>query len=393
MALPYFGAPGQVGEEIHVLIYGGLKSCTNNWVLWDSMSYSGSYNAYTTYPFFGHIDDPFNPTYDISFGMPPLVNLPSGGRVTYTNDNLFNKYWRKYIEQITNKDSRIVTANFRLRPIDWYNISFDKLYQFQGQNFILLRVDDYDPEGTETTQMVFMRDVKPVAFVASTGTKGRGYDNTDGYSDRFPGDNVPIDKQNIAPAGQRPVKGSIIKGFDNKSNSDATFLLGAGSLITADMSAIFGSYRTQVTGERVISILEDDEARTQGGLYIQGAEVEFTAPANGYVLTYNAAADKWYGQSPGAGSFSPVINLITTSDTVTETSGFVVYDCNGAAITLTMSSAVGNTGIFVIKNSSTTQTLVVAAAGAETIDGTASINIAPEDSVMVYSDGTNLEIF
>lgn len=294
MVFPFMNATGQNGDEIHLLIYGGLKNTgMRPWTLFDSSPIGPTSTQFTTYPFFGHLDDPLNPTVDLSFGMPPIINLPSAGRVTYTNNNLFNRYWRKYITQITDKDSRQVQGWFRIRPVDWYSLTFDKIYQFSGQNFRLLRVDDYNPENNDPVKLTFLRCIEPVAFSASTGSKGRGYDNTDGYGDRFPQDSIPKDKLNTLRPGDKPLKLKMVQGYGNSMLTDQGFIMGNNNAMGFGSGFILMGDGVTAQGERVISLLEDNETREGPGLFAQGTELQFAAPSSKLPLRYNSDTDTW----------------------------------------------------------------------------------------------------
>lgn len=58
------------------------------------------------------------------------------------------------------------------------------------------------------------------------------------------------------------------------------------------------------------------------------------------------------------------------------------------AHTISLPAASGNTNLYTIKNNHSAA-ITIDTVGAETIDGTASIQVAPEDSVCIISDGTN----
>lgn len=64
-----------------------------------------------------------------------------------------------------------------------------------------------------------------------------------------------------------------------------------------------------------------------------------------------------------------------------------VYLVAGAH-TLSLPAAASNTNRYTIKNNHTAA-ITIDTAGAENIEGAASIQIAPEDSVDIISDGTN----
>lgn len=67
-----------------------------------------------------------------------------------------------------------------------------------------------------------------------------------------------------------------------------------------------------------------------------------------------------------------------------------IYIINGAH-TISLPAASGNTNRYTFKNNHSAN-VTVDTLGAETIDGSASISLAPEESVGIMSDGTNFNI-
>jgi len=74
----------------------------------------------TTYPYAGHFDDPYTPTYDLSLGQSYLyyTNTP-------TNNNLFELYWRSTMDELSNINSRLVKCNLKLNEYDISKLKFN----------------------------------------------------------------------------------------------------------------------------------------------------------------------------------------------------------------------------------------------------------------------------
>ena len=71
------------------------------------------------------------PTIDINFGLPREIYYDNTyGSITVTNNNLYNTYHRKELEQLTDKDSKIFKGYFLLNPTDIANLSFRPSYFF-----------------------------------------------------------------------------------------------------------------------------------------------------------------------------------------------------------------------------------------------------------------------
>jgi hypothetical protein len=149
--------------NIRLLYYGGLKTC-NSYTI-DSQTL-----PYVSYPYAGHLDDPYNSTFDINFGVPSKIyyGAVGGGTISYTANNLFHTYYENYINDIANKDSKIVRAYFRLRPLDVAQIDFSYLYYFMGQYFRLNRMIDHEVGGEGLTQCEFIK--APLGQTEGTAT-------------------------------------------------------------------------------------------------------------------------------------------------------------------------------------------------------------------------------
>ena len=153
-----------------------LKESTNLRILYfelkntvDSWQYTGSISGTTTettYPYAGHVDEPLLPTVDLSFGVPQQIYYLA---TVYGNNTLYNKYYKKYIEEITNKDSKIITAYFYLTPLDIYLLDFRNQFFVDGNLLRLNKVYDYNPLSNELTKCEFLRIKEANPFVSQTG--------------------------------------------------------------------------------------------------------------------------------------------------------------------------------------------------------------------------------
>lgn len=170
------------------ILYWSGKVGSDDWLLCDGYKLfqgpTGVSVITDGYPHAGHLDDPFTPSLDLSFGMPVYVNLPAG--VTYTNNNLFNAYWKKYLSEITDRNSRIVKARVYVTPADWAKWSFRDLYFFGGQYFRLNKISDYQVGEAELTECEFLKIKNANVFTPQTKAAGSGYDIKDDNNDRFP---------------------------------------------------------------------------------------------------------------------------------------------------------------------------------------------------------------
>jgi hypothetical protein len=112
--------------------------------LWNITTDAGAtvLNTLTKYGYAGHLDDPDIPTNDLNFGAPKeLFFVLTAGSLS---DNQFNKYWSGYMREITDKDSKLVTAWFKLDTKDILSLDFSKYIYVDGVAFRLNAIKDYD---------------------------------------------------------------------------------------------------------------------------------------------------------------------------------------------------------------------------------------------------------
>ncbi len=138
-----------------LLYWGGLLDTNFTWYL------NSTTTARTTYPYAGHLDDPFDPNFDLNWGVTKMLfyDFSSGGRVDlkFTDKNCFNIYWKDYINQIANKDSKLLEIYMVLDSYRYDTLSFRKQYFIEGVYWRLLEVQDFNPLSPKTTKCLFIQ--------------------------------------------------------------------------------------------------------------------------------------------------------------------------------------------------------------------------------------------
>ena len=117
----------------------------------------------STYPYAGHYDDPYTPTLDIHYGE---VTYEYYGILlnSLTNNNLFNTYWRNYINQITN--GKLITSNFLLKETD-INFIKDNLNArifIKDSYYVINKITDYKPLESGLTKVELLQIDKGTTF-------------------------------------------------------------------------------------------------------------------------------------------------------------------------------------------------------------------------------------
>jgi len=249
-------------HNIRILYYGGLKACSQTWNhIHNSIGfpYNPITDVYSTYPYAGHFDDPYNATLDINFGLVKEVyyddNLQT---ITVTNSNLVNVYHSKYLGEITDEDSRIVHAYVHLTPATYMNFTFDKLYYFDNAYFRLQRIVGYNPTSEETTLCEFL---KLTAVPDLIGTPVVGTGGTEPISPTGGGGGVIFQED-------RPAKGvqSKMQADGNNIVTKSATVMGSGNFIwTGSKQVEINGYGNVVeTGAKNIKIQGDNNVITAG---------------------------------------------------------------------------------------------------------------------------------
>ena len=166
------GIPTPKTGNIRILYYGGVKTTQ---FPYNYMTSSGTTYTQSSYAYAGHLDSVSAPTFDLSFGMPIEVYYTA---TAYTDGNLFNRYWRKMINEITDKDSKIIRGYFHLNAIDILRLDFRDVYYFERDYYRLNKIIDYNPAEVKPTLCEFIKIKDAPSFTFSTGTITGGTTDT-----------------------------------------------------------------------------------------------------------------------------------------------------------------------------------------------------------------------
>jgi hypothetical protein len=111
---------------------------------WNVLSADGTttLDSLTDYGYAGHLDDPSIPDNDLNFGA--LNELFFSLSAGFLNKTQFNLYWSAYMAEITDKNSKLLTAKFYLTPKDIFDLSFARYVIVDGVLFRLNKISDYN---------------------------------------------------------------------------------------------------------------------------------------------------------------------------------------------------------------------------------------------------------
>ena len=350
----------QTTSNIRYLIYDGLKATSSTW------THQG--DVLLEYPFTGHFDDPFNATVDVNFGLPYEIYYDSTYYpITITNDNLYNEFHKKQIDEITDKDSKIVKGKFYLTPNDVSTLSFRNQYFFNNAYHRLLKVDNYNPSEVALTGCEFLKLKTKDKYTIGTVV-------VDGGINALIGDEtVPL----ISRYTSNPNNG-------NSYNTRTSSVQGSNNLIdrNAKNIDIIGDNNIVSSDTKNVTIQGDNnviESNLQNISLINTSNVTVTQSNTTYIN----------GEVRGSGSVT-TITATTTADELIST-----YLCDTTSANITVFLPDNNTigKIWHFKKIAAGNTLQIRVNAPNSIDGVLTQNITTlNDSQTIQFDGATYKI-
>jgi hypothetical protein len=155
---------GNIVPNIRMLYAGGVKNTGATW----TYKQSGlADQTMTTYGYCGHTDDAITPTKDLNFGVlqePYYTYVAS----KFTTNNLYNRYHKNFILNVTSKNSKVMTAYLWLSPLDIQTFSFRKKYFIDNAYYIVNKIIDYNPYETQSTKVELIKILNTDLFTPTS---------------------------------------------------------------------------------------------------------------------------------------------------------------------------------------------------------------------------------
>jgi hypothetical protein len=167
------GTVKQLNTGYRLAQYNSIAQGTKSWFYQTGVSGSFATGEYVAnVPFVSHIDNPYAPTEDLAFGIPRQVFYnavnASGTPITYTNNNLYNKYWLNYITETTSKEALQLELTMVLNCVDIYQLDFRKPIYYNGIRWRLLEIRDYTVGEAKPCRVTLRRILNLAEFVPVT---------------------------------------------------------------------------------------------------------------------------------------------------------------------------------------------------------------------------------
>lgn len=146
---------GDTSNEGLRLLYFNMSSSVNQVSnnTWLHSGLTGSYSR-RIFPYAGHLDKVEAPNYDLNWTYPKGVYFDYD---SWTSRGLFNQHYKQMIDEITDKNSRIVKCNLHLTAKDIFNLDFRNLFVIDGHFLRLNKVSDYLVNKNVTTPCEFIK--------------------------------------------------------------------------------------------------------------------------------------------------------------------------------------------------------------------------------------------
>jgi hypothetical protein len=143
-------SPKKVNHRI--LFYNGLLDC-ETFTLADDENTTTEFTTLTQYPYCGMYNSPYDATEDLGFSRTDKIYWDTQ---TFPVNNLYEKYHKSTILSITDINSRLLEASFRLTPSDIAEFDFRDIIFLLGSYWRVNKIMGYNPVGSDNVTKVVL---------------------------------------------------------------------------------------------------------------------------------------------------------------------------------------------------------------------------------------------
>jgi len=184
----------------------------------------------TSYPLVGHFDDPLTPTFDINFAICDYYYYQPS---SLTENNLYNRYWRRTMGQINN--GKMLTALFNLKEPDIQAMKLNDKIRIDNSWWNINKIIDYDANANKLTKVELISIDSEINFTPFMGPSGP---------------NIPT-----PPAGIGPIQMLAMSSINTtRMTTSNVFSNQANAMVMGRGNVIVGGTRSVIVGDdRIIS--------------------------------------------------------------------------------------------------------------------------------------------
>jgi len=170
----------RVSVKPRILIWGGMLPYTGTPIeIQDAFGTSGkktyimkAYGAAPAidsqlFPYAGHLDNPYTPNEDLDYGVPEQTYFTIQ---SYTNNNLYNKYWRSHINEIIDPNQHLLTFTGPIPSEVMRNLDLRWVIQFENVYYRINKIT-YNPI-TELAEVELFKLKEYIAFSPKMAPSG-----------------------------------------------------------------------------------------------------------------------------------------------------------------------------------------------------------------------------
>jgi hypothetical protein len=268
--------------DAYLPMINGISPNTNIRILYDAgLETCQAFNIYeqgttgttglTSYPQTGHFNNALTPTFDINFGVCDYYFYQTS---VLTNNNLYNLYWRRTVNQIN--VGKMLIASFHLNEADIQTLKLNDKIRIDNSWWNINKVIDYNANN-DTLTKVELISVDTEIELANFPIK------------------IPIAIGEILDSKGKSGLNKVITTQSNVNLSEGNFqTYGIGNVIPSGLKGI---------------VIGDNQSVTESGLTTTNLRV--TETINGVsVNTIVPAYQKYIATISQAGTFDPTVTIL-----------------------------------------------------------------------------------
>ncbi len=259
--------------NIRLLFDGGTQT-TNPFTIVDYINSAGvkSVTTSTTPPMLSHYNRPFNPSFDLNFGVCDYYYYEQGAK---TNNNLFNLKWRRTLGQMNS--GKLVIAYFNLNEYDISKLKCSDKIQVGNAYFNINKIE-YNANSSDSTKVELLTvdtevdfaqfktkaPKRPVAGDVILTPIGSVVSKTNAKQNVILTP-APVQVQGRNNVVGKDVKAATILGSENNMSAEVATVMGSRNTINSKTAFVMGDGNTVNAPNAMI--IGDDITADESGLY------------------------------------------------------------------------------------------------------------------------------
>jgi hypothetical protein len=261
-----------IKPKTRLLYFSGLKQCTSD-VVFEKVGGKNGYPKTTNkefsgqhwYPMAAHMDDGLAPTLDLNYGLCKEYFYTWNNMTT---NNLFNKYWRKYIKEITSDDAHMIKARLFMPNVALQNFDLTWIIQFDN---VYYRINKLTANPlTQIADIELVKFLRDYTFTPKVLQSGGSIDSIETW------ERTPLTLVELMPSPSliktAPQNAPVITGKNNlvAPSAIAVLISGNDNNIQADVKnvSINGNRNTVLSGVTNVNIIGDNQIVAESNITI-----------------------------------------------------------------------------------------------------------------------------